>query len=104
MFFLRQVNCLTTPERQIVEAFRVLVFGSILNPMPLTVYEGLWSLATWGVEARRTEFEQAFSIITFYVDDVGFVTSTNPGWFVAYNTAVEVGEAPILDQCPCSSF
>jgi len=100
----RQVNCLTNPERYLVEAFRVLVFGALVNPMPQAVYDAFWTTATWGEALRRGAFENAFSLVMVTIDDVGFVVTLNPEWFVAYNEAVEEGELSITDPCPCDSF
>lgn len=104
MFYLRQVNCLPSPERDLVEAFRVLVFGVLVNPMPGVVYEALWATATWGASVRREVFEGAFSIVIVPIDEVDFAITLNPGWFVGYNAAVEAGEAPVSDPCPCDAF
>lgn len=100
MFFLRQVNCLPHPERDIVEAFRVLVFGIMVNPMPKSVYDAFWLAATWGVELRKAEFEACFALIIFQIDEIGFVMTLNPGWFIAYNEAVEAGDVSIVAPCP----
>lgn len=102
--YVRQVNCLTYPERYLVEAFRVLVFGVLVNPMPLAVYEAFWATAAWGEELRRAAFEEWFSLVIVTIDDVGFVQTLNPEWFVGYNEAVEADEAPIDLPCPCNSF
>jgi hypothetical protein len=104
VFYLRQVNCLTQPERSLVELFRVLVFGVLVNPMPETVYNAVWATATWGADVRRGVFEGAFSVVMVTIDDAGFAVTLNPEWFVAYNEAVEAGDAPITDPCPCDSF
>ena len=104
MFYLRQVNCLTQPERSLVEVFRVLVFGLLVNPCPKPLYDALWSTATWGTDIRREVFEEAFSLIIVTIDDIEFVMTLNPQWFIAYNEAVEAGEAPITGGCPCNSF
>lgn len=103
-FYLRQVNCLTSPERELVEAFRLLVSGILVNPMPEPVYEAFWLLATWGVEARRAEFEAAFQLVDLVIDEVPFVITLNPLWFIEYNEVVEAGEAPLNEPCPCSVF
>jgi len=100
----RQVNCLTNPERYLVEAFRVLVFGVMVNPMPEAVYDAFWATATWGESLRREVFEEAFSLVMVTIDDVGFVVTLNPDWFIAYNEAVEEGEVSITDPCPCDAF
>ena len=104
MFYLRQVNCLTQPERSIVEVFRVLVFGLLVNPCPKVVYDALWATASWGEEIRREVFEVAFSLTIVTIGEFEFVMTLNPSWFIAYNEAVEAGEAPITDPCPCDSF
>lgn len=101
---LRQVNCYQNPERYLIEAFRVLVFGVLVNPMPLAVYDAFWATATYAVDERRAGFEAAFSLVNVYIDEVGFVVTLDPEWFVAYNEAVEAGEAPIDAPCPCDSF
>lgn len=103
-FYLRMVNCYQNPERSLVEAFRVLVFGVLVNPMPLLVYEAFWASATYAVDERRSLFEAAFHLTNVYIDDIGFVVTLIPDWFVAYNEAVEAGEAPVLFPCPCNSF
>jgi len=77
-----------------VEAFRVLVFGVLVNPMPEAVYNAFWAAATWGEDARRENFEAAWQIVMVTIDDVGFAVTLIPEWFVAYNKAVENGEAP----------
>lgn len=102
--FLRQVNCLPTPERAIVEAFRVSVFGALVNPIPAAIYETLWSGAVWGEDVRRSLFEQAFDIIYLQIDGYGFYSTLQVSWFVEYNGAVESGDAPLLYPCPCTSF
>jgi len=89
------VNGLTNPERTLVEAFRVLVFGLLVNPMPQVVYDAIWSTAVWGTEIRKENFESAFAIVIVTIDDVGFAMTLIPEWFVAYNDAVEAGDAPI---------
>lgn len=103
-FYLRQVNCLPQPERSIVEAFRLLVFGVLVNPMPGIVYDAFWTTAAWGESVRRDAFESAFGLVMIFIDDVSVVITLNPGWFIAYNAAVEAGEAPIAAGCPCDSF
>lgn len=103
-FYLRQVNCLTQPERSIVEAFRLLVFGVLVNPMPGIVYDAFWAAAAWGESVRRDAFESAFGLVMISIDDVAFVITLHPDWFVAYNAAVEAGEAPVAAGCPCDSF
>lgn len=80
------------------------MFGVLVNPMPEVIYEAFWANATWGSEIRREIFEGVFSIVIVSIDDIGFAITLNPEWFVAYNKAVEDGEAPILDPCPCDSF
>lgn len=102
--FVRQVNCLTNPERAIVEAFRVLVFGALVNPMPKAVYDSFWSTATWGADQRREAFEASFPVIIVTIDGVDLVLTLIPEWFVSYNEAVEAGHAPVLDPCPCDGF
>lgn len=104
MFFLRQVNCLTQPERSLVELFRVLVFGVLVNPMPEAVYDAVWSAATWGASIRRDVFEMEFKIVMVTIDDLGFAVTLIPEWFVAYNEAVESGEVSITAPCPCIAF
>jgi hypothetical protein len=102
--FVRQVNCLTSPERAIVEAFRVLVFGALVNPMPRVIYDLFWSTATWAVDQRRASFEASFPVIIVTIDGVELVLTRIPDWFIAYNDAVESGDAPVLDPCPCDGF
>lgn len=104
MFYERQVNCLPNPERSLVEAFRVLVFGLLVNPMPLVVYDAFWLTASWGEGVRRDEFEAAFSLIIVTIDEIGFVVTLIPEWFIAYNEAIEDGEASVLAPCPCDAF
>lgn len=104
MFFLRQVNCLTQPERSIVEAFRLLVFGMLVNPMPKAVYDALWAVASWGEAERRGVFELAFGVVIVPIDGVDFAITLRPDWFVAYDEAVEAGEAPVGNPCPCDGF
>jgi len=82
----------------------VLVFGVLVNPMPEAVYSAFWATATWGEALRREVFENAFSLVMVTINDVGFVVTLNPEWFVAYNEAVEAGEAPITTPCPCDGF
>jgi hypothetical protein len=98
------VNCLTNPERQLVEAFRVLVFGALVNPMPKVVYDAFWATASWGGGIRREEFEAAFQLVMVSIDEVEFIMTLNPQWFIDYNAAVEAGDAPINDPCPCNAF
>lgn len=102
--FLRQVNCLPAPERAIVEAFRVLVFGVLVNPMPAAVYEAIWSSATWGADERRAVFEPAFDIIYLQIGGYDFYVTLQVNWFVEYNAAVEDDSAPLLYPCPCTLF
>lgn len=103
-FYLRQVNCYQNPERYLVEAFRVLVFGILVNPMPKAVYDAFWATATYAVDERKEAFERAFGLTTILIDEVELVITLIPGWFVEYNAAVEAGEAPIDAPCPCDSF
>jgi len=102
--YARQVNCLTYPERYLVEAFRVLVFGAMVNPMPEAVYQAFWDTATWGVAARRRIFEGWLSLVIVSIDDFNFVITLNPDYLIAYNEAVEGGEVSIDAPCPCLSF
>lgn len=104
MFFTRQVNCLTQPERSIVEVFRVLVFGLLVNPCPKPVYDALWATATWGQEIRQEIFEGVFGLIMVTIGEFEFVMTLNPQWFIEYNEAVDDGEVGITDPCPCDSF
>ena len=104
MFFLRQVNCLTQPERSIVEVFRVLVFGLLVNPCPKPVYDALWDTATWGTDLRKEAFETVFGLIIVTIGDFEFVMTLNPTWFIEYNEAVEDGDAPITADCPTVSL
>ncbi len=103
-FYLRQVNCYQQPERSLVEAFRLLVFGVLVNPMPGVVYDAFWAAATYAVEERKACFEAAFVLAHVHIEDIEFVVTLDPGWFVSYNAAVEAGEAPIDAPCPCDSF
>lgn len=98
--YLRQVNCMTSPERELVEVFRVLVFGALVNPCPRAVYDALWSTAIWGADIRREVFENAFGLVNLQIDGFDFVITLMPDWFVAYNEAVEAGDAPIDEPCP----
>lgn len=98
------MNCLTDPERTIVELFRVSVFGVLVNPVPGVVYDAAWSTATWGVDVRRQAFESAFAIVIVSIDTVDFAVTLLPLWFVAYNAAVENGSAPLQLPCPCDGF
>lgn len=104
MFYERQVNCLTHPERDLVEAFRVLVFGILVNPMPQVAYDVFWATAAWGEDIRRDVFEDAFAIVMVTIDDIGFAVTLIPEWFVAYNAAVEEGDVSITAPCPCDAF
>lgn len=104
MFFERQVSCLTQPEKYLVEAFRVLVFGALVNPMPLAVYEAFWATAAWGTDLRRTEFELAFSLVIVSIDELSLVQTLVPEWFVDYNAAVEDGEASTSAVCRAATF
>lgn len=103
-FYLRMVNCYQNPERTLIEAFRVLVFGSLVNPMPKAVYDGAWATATYAADTRREWFEGVFQLAYLQIDEVEFVITLSPEWFVDYNAAVEAGEAPISLPCPCDSF
>lgn len=103
-FYLRQVNCYQQPERSLVEAFRLLVFGALVNPMPKAVYDAFWATATYAVDERRGWFEGVFDLTYLQIDEIEFVVTLNPGWFIDYNTAVEAGEAPVSFPCPCNSF
>jgi hypothetical protein len=103
-FYLRQINCYQQPERSLVEVFRVLVFGILVNPCPKAVYEALWATATYAADERREWFEGVFELTNLQIDGFDFVVTLNPTWFVAYNEAVEAGEAPIDAPCPCDSF
>jgi hypothetical protein len=103
-FYLRQVNCYQNPERYLVEAFRVLVFGILVNPMPKAVYDAFWSTATFSVDERREAFEGVFELTYLQIDELELVVTLNPQWFVDYNEAVEAGEAPIDAPCPCLSY
>jgi len=98
------VNCYQQPERSLVEVFRVLVFGLLVNPCPKAVYDALWSTSTYATTRRREWFESVFELTNLQIDGVDFVVTLNPGWFVAYNEAVEAGEAPVDAPCPCNSF
>lgn len=102
--YARQVNCLTHPERDIVEAFRVLVFGVLVNPMPGDIYEAFWASATWGTTQRREVFEEAFAITMVTIDEIAFAVTLLPLWFVNYNEAVEAGDVSITVPCPCNAF
>jgi len=104
VFYARQVNCLTQPERSLVELFRVLVFGALVNPMPRTVYDLAWSTAAWGVDERRAVFEAAFQLVMVTIDEVGLVVTLIPDWFVAYNAAVEDGDVSVTGLCPCDEY
>jgi len=103
-FYLRQVNCYQNPERSLIEVFRVLVFGVLVNPCPKGVYDAFWSTATYAAEERRAWFEGVFQLTNLQIDGVEFVITLMPEWFVAYNEAVEAGAAPIDAPCPCNSF
>lgn len=72
--------------------------------MPKVIYDALWSTATWGAEVRQADFEAAFSLIMLSIDEIEFVTTLNWSWFVAYDAAVEAGDAPLAEPCPCDSF
>jgi hypothetical protein len=102
--YLYQVNCYQNPERYLLEAFRVLVFGILVNPMPKAVYDAFWATATFAAAERREWFEAVFSLTYLQIDDVEFVITLDPTWFVAYNEAVEAGDAPIDAPCPCTTF
>jgi len=102
--YLYQVNCYQEPERSLLEAFRVLVFGVLVNPMPRVIYDAFWSSATYAVDERREWFEGVFSLAYILIDDIELVITLTPEWFVAYNDAVEAGAAPIDAPCPCDSF
>jgi len=102
--FLYQVNCYQNPERYLLEAFRVLVFGVLVNPMPKAVYDAFWATATYAATERQEWFEGVFQLTNLQIDGVDFIITLQPDWFVAYNEAVERGEAPISASCPCDSF
>lgn len=87
-----------------MEAFRVLVFGVLVNPMPRDIYEAFWATATWGAAARREVFEEAFAITMVTIDEIAFAVTLLPLWFVSYNEAVEAGEVSITAPCPCDDF
>jgi len=95
---------MASPERFIIEAFRVLVFGELVNPMPKAVYDALWSGAAFEADTRRVWFENAFPVLNLPIGDFEFVLTMVPEWFIAYNDAVEAGEAPVLFPCPCNDF
>lgn len=103
-FFLRQANCYPVPERLLIEAFRAAVEGPLVGAMPEVVYDAFWLGALLSGVERQAAFEAAFSLVHISIEDVGYVTTLNPAWFVAYNAAVEAGEAPISSPCPCESF
>lgn len=102
--YVRIVNCYQQPERSLIEGFRLLVFGIMVNPMPKPIYDALWGLATYAVDERRAWFEAAFDLINLPIGDDEFIVTLNPGWFIGYNDAVEAGEAPLDAPCPCDSF
>jgi len=87
-----------------MEAFRLLVFGVLVNPMPRVIYDAFWSAATYSVDERREWFEGTWQLTYLQIDGVDLVVTLMPEWFVAYNTAVEAGEAPVNAPCPCDSF
>lgn len=100
-FYLRQVNCLTSPERELVEAFRLSVPGNPAAVLFESMYDAFWVFATWGEALRREAFEASFQLVHLEVDGVGIVFTAIPDWFRDYNAAVEAGEAPIMTPCPC---
>jgi len=104
LFYERQINCLTEPERSLVELFRLTFAATPPYTIPAAVYDVAWLAATWGEDARRAVFEDAFSLTMFDIGGVGFVSSLNWGWFEDYNYAVISGAVSITAECPCTSF
>lgn len=100
----RVVNCYQQPERSLIEALRLLVFGVLVNPMPAAIYDLAWSTPGIAGDERKAWFESAFDLIYLPIGDDEFVVTLNPAWFVAYNEAVEAGEVSITAPCPCLSF
>jgi hypothetical protein len=87
-----------------VEAFRVLVFGIMVNPMPKAIFDAFWATASWGEGIRRLEFEFSFRLIIISIDEIEFVMTLIPEWFIEYNEAVEAGDVSITGPCPCDDF
>lgn len=102
--YARVVPCYQEPEKSLLEAFRLLVFGSMVNPMPKPVYDLLWEGATHAATERREWFEGVFGLINVPIDDFEFVLTLYPEWFIGYNEAVESGEVSPLSSCPCADF
>lgn len=67
-------------------------------------YDALWATATWGMEERKAVFEMEFQIIHVTVEDVGFSTSLNLGWYVPYNVAVMAGDVSLTSDCETVSL
>jgi hypothetical protein len=76
----------------------------MVNPMPKVIYDAFWAMATYAPELRRESFEASFQLIMVSIDEIEFVMTLIPEWFIAYNEAVEGGLAPISDPCPCDDF
>lgn len=102
--FERQVNCMSEPERSIVNLLSLAGATVPAWTIPSSVYDAFWSTATWGEGIRRVELEAAFTLILTTIDDVGFVTCLNTAWMSAYRWSVLNGETSITAECPCNRF
>lgn len=98
--FLRQVNCLTQPERSLVEAYRVVTDATLTEPLPRSLWDALWSVAWWGRDVREAEFKATFDISLISIGEFDFYLTALHPWFRAYDLAVRGGEAPLVSPCP----
>jgi len=104
LFYERQINCLTEPERSLVELFRLTFAATPPYTLPEAVYDLFWLVAGDAADVRKAVFETEFSIVMVSIGEIGFVSALNWAWFEGYNYAVLSGAVSITAPCPCISF
>lgn len=100
--FNLQINCLPEPEASAFVALLPSLGGLPVLPVPLAVYQLLWSSAVPYGGVREFNFRAAFALEIVTIEGTDFVISTSPGWFLAYRAYTIVN--PDCAGEPCGYF
>lgn len=97
-----QVNCLSDPEASVFAALLPSLGGLPVVPVPLAVYEALWTASVPFGGTRESNFRAIFSLEIVTIEGVDFVISTAAGWLLAYRAYITLN--PSCASLPCGFF
>lgn len=100
--FNLQINCLPEPEKAAFLALLPSLGGLPVIPVPLVAYQALWGGAVSYGGVRELNFRAIFALEIVTIEEVDFVVSLAPGYFLAYRAYITLN--PSCASLPCGLF